>query len=84
MVWDTISANHRSDLLFVDGNLNAVCYSDEILDPVVLPFLERVKGRAVFQHDNVARVCTHFLMENDFHVLPWPAVSPDMIPIENM
>ena len=42
----------------------------------------------MFQHDNthphVARVCTHFLMENDVHILPWSAVSPDLNPIKNV
>ena len=84
----TMSVNHRSDLVFFDGILNVVRYRDEILGPVVLPFRERVGGRAVFQHDNarphVARVCTHFLAENDVHVLPWPAVSPDLNPIKNV
>ncbi len=42
MVWAAISADHRSDFVFIDGNLNAVRYRDEILGPVVLPFLERV------------------------------------------
>ena len=31
MVWAAISADHRSDLVFIDSNLNAVCYRDEIL-----------------------------------------------------
>ncbi len=42
MVWAAISADHRSDLVFINGNLNAVLYRDEILGPVVLPFFERV------------------------------------------
>ena len=44
MVWAAILAQHRSDLVFIDGNLNAVRYRDEILGPVVLPLMERVGG----------------------------------------
>ena len=37
-------------------------------------------------HDNarphVARICRQFLHRNNANVLPWPAVSPDMNPIE--
>ncbi len=86
VIWAAISADHRSDLVFIDGQLNAVRYRDEILGPVVLHFLERVGG--VFQHDNacphVACVYTNFLMENDVHLLEWPAVSPNLDPIENV
>lgn len=88
MVWAAISANHRSELVFIQGNLNGLRYRDEILRPVVLPFLEQVGAGALFQHDNarphVARVCANFLEENDVHVLPWPALSPDLNPIENV
>ena len=39
-------------------------------------------------HDNarphVARLCRHFLNRNNVSVLPWPAVSPDMNPIEHI
>ena len=39
-------------------------------------------------HDNarphVARICRQFLNRNNVNVLPWPAVSPDMNPIEDI
>ena len=39
-------------------------------------------------HDNarphVARLYQQFLNRNNVNVLPWPAVSPDMNPIENI
>ena len=39
------------------------------------------------QHDNarshVARVVTDFLTQQNVNVLPWPAVSPDLSPIEH-
>ena len=39
-------------------------------------------------HDNarphVARTCRQFLNRNNVNVLPWPAVSPDMKPIEHI
>ena len=40
-----------------------------------------------FQHDNarphVARIVTQYLQQHDVHVLPWPAFSPDLSPIEH-
>ena len=42
----------------------------------------------VFQHDNAqpqfARICTQFLESENVPVLPWPAYSPDMSPIEHV
>ena len=39
-------------------------------------------------HDNarphVARICRQFLNRNNVNVLPWPSVSPDMNPIEDI
>jgi transposase len=32
----------------------------------------------------VARVCENFLNQNHIHVLPWPALSPDMSLIEHL
>jgi hypothetical protein len=45
-------------------HLNMVKYRDDILDPIVLPFLQQRNFDHVFQHDNarchVARVCQDF------------------------
>jgi hypothetical protein len=42
----------------------------------------------VFQRDNarchVARVCQDFLNQNYISVLPWPALLPDLSPIEQL
>ena len=39
-------------------------------------------------HDNarlhVERICRQFLNRNNVNVLPWPAVSPDMNPIQHI
>ena len=40
MVWGGISFHARTPLVVVDGNLNAARYVQEIMDPVLLPFLE--------------------------------------------
>jgi hypothetical protein len=52
MIWDGISHVERTDLKIIDGNLNAARYRDEIIVPIVLPFLRRHRFSHVFQQDN--------------------------------
>ena len=88
MVWDGICHDGHTHLKIVQGTLNAVIYRDDILDPVVLSFLQQRNFDNVFQHDNarchVDRVCQDFLNQNHFRVLPLPAFSPDLSPIEHL
>ncbi|KAM9417893.1 LOW QUALITY PROTEIN: secreted phosphoprotein 24 [Salvelinus alpinus] len=77
MVWAGISYRQRTQLHFIDGNLNAHRYRDEILRPIVVPFICR--HHLMFQHDN-----TQPLEAENVPVLPWPAHSPDMSPIEHV
>ena len=68
------------------GNLNAQRYRDKILRPIVVPFIRC--QHLIFQHDDarshVTRICTPFLEAENVPVLPWPAYSPDMSPIEHV
>ena len=47
-----------------------------------------VQHNATLQQDNarphVALVVTNFLIQNNVNVLPWPAISPDLSPIEHI
>ena len=85
LVWGGITGNARTPLVIINGNLTGARYRDEILPAHVVPF---VRQHAVtLQHDNarphVARVVTDFLTQQNVNVLPWPAVSPDLPPIEH-
>ena len=77
----------RKTNLVVQGNLNAQGYINHILQPEAVPFLQR-HGPAILMHDNarphVARICLEFLNRKNVNVLPWPAVSTDMNPIEHI
>ncbi|GFV67566.1 HTH_Tnp_Tc3_2 domain-containing protein [Trichonephila clavipes] len=78
--WDT-----RSSLVVLQGNLTARRYVDDILTPIVLPMLSSRPG-AIYQQDNArphtARLSQQCLQGYD--VLPWPARSPDLSPIEHV
>ena len=88
MVWAGICHDGRTQLKIDQGTLNTVKYRDEILDPIVLPFLQQRNSDDVFRHDNarchVARVCQVSLNQNHIRVLSWPALSPDLSSIEHL
>ena len=52
MVWAGICHDGHTQLKIVQETLNAVKYKDDILDPIVLPFLQQPNFDHVFQHDN--------------------------------
>ncbi|GFU21699.1 transposable element Tcb1 transposase, partial [Trichonephila clavipes] len=63
MVWGAIAYNTRSPLVLIRGTMTAQRYVHDILQPHVLPLMQRLPG-AIFQQDN-ARSST-------VTTLPWP------------
>ncbi|GFU18524.1 transposable element Tcb1 transposase [Trichonephila clavipes] len=59
----------------------------EVLEAVVLPYLQGL-ATAIFKQDNalphVVRIVQSFFVIHQIELLPWPARSPDLSPIENM
>ena len=88
MVWGGISHNEKTQLVTVNGTLNAQKYRDDILAPVVLPFMQAGNGVTILQQDNArphtARATTQFLTTNNVNVMEWPSMSPDLSPIEHI
>ena len=87
MVWSGVSQYHRTELVVIAGNLNAVCYREDILLNHVAPFLQ-AHADMTLQHDNATSHTAHsvhdFLQDRNVSVLPWPAKSPDLNPIEQV
>ncbi|GFV99124.1 transposable element Tcb1 transposase [Trichonephila clavipes] len=87
MVWGGIGYHSRTPLVRIAGTLNSQCYLSEVLEPVVLSYLQGL-ATAIFQQDNarshVARIAQMFFVNHQIELLPWPARSPDLSQIENM
>lgn len=90
MVWGCMSSQGVGVLHIIDGTVNAAVYGS-ILTWHLLPSIETLQtadGEFIFQQDNApchkARSITSWFTANEIQVLPWPANSPDLSPIENL
>ncbi|GFW42868.1 transposable element Tcb2 transposase [Trichonephila clavipes] len=83
MVWGAIAHNTRSPLLLIRGTMTSQRYVHDILQPHVLPHMQRLPG-AIFQPDNarphMARVSQDCL--RTVTTLLWTDRSPDLSLIE--
>ncbi|GFX44228.1 transposable element Tcb2 transposase [Trichonephila clavipes] len=84
-VWGAISWDTRSSLVVLQGTFDSSQIRGRYLTPIVLPMLSSRPG-AIYQQDNArphtARLSQQCLQGYD--VLPWPARSPDLSPIEHV
>ncbi|GFX94108.1 transposable element Tcb1 transposase [Trichonephila clavipes] len=87
MVWGGIGYHSRTPLVRIAGTLNSQHNISEVLEPVVLSYLQGLTT-AIFQQDNarphVTRIVQRFFVNHQIELLPCPARSPDLSPIENM
>lgn len=84
MVWAAFSRTKKTDIVFVTGNMDSEMYID-ILEHNLLGVMD---PDDIFQQDNATchtsrRTMTWFA-EQGIEVMPWPAISPDLNPIENL
>ena len=50
MVWAGVSLHHKTNIVFIKGNLTAARYQHEVLDVEVIPLLKNHKGMQLL-HD---------------------------------
>ncbi|UYV78683.1 hypothetical protein LAZ67_16002377 [Cordylochernes scorpioides] len=80
-----ISFDRRTPLVVIPGTLTAQRYVDDILRPVLLPFLSH-HPELTFQQDNVRPHTARVTMDclQSCRTLPWPARLPGLSPIEHI
>src|SRR5688572_9469209 len=88
MVWGCFCNNKLGPLVLVEGTLNSDKYI-ELLENYLVPFLIDLGiENHIFQDDNApchASIKTKTWKEDNLiEILPWPAQSPDINPIETL
>jgi transposase len=88
MVWGCFSYNGVGKLHFIDGIMDAAEYCSILSDNLFASVKKLKMNSFIFQQDNdpkhTSKLAKSFFVEKNVEVLPWPAQSPDMNPIENL
>ncbi|GFU04280.1 transposable element Tcb1 transposase [Trichonephila clavipes] len=81
MVWGGIGYHSRTPLVRIAGTLNGQRYISQVLEPVVLPYLQGL-ATAIFEQDSaqphMTRIVQRFFVNHQIELLPCPARSPDL------
>ena len=85
MVWGCMYDAGVGELQFIEGHMNSNMYC-EMLQQSMIPSLQKLGRRAVFQHDNdpTPQTTTALLRRLRVKVMDWPSISPDLNPIEHL
>lgn len=89
MIWGGISLQVKTELVFFnEGTVTAHRYIERVIRPHVIPFAQQVGPGFILMQDNArvhtARATQSVLEASNLGVLPSPANSPDLNPIEHL
>lgn len=93
-LWSAITYAGVGWICRINGNMDKTLYKEILSDDLhqTINFtcseLGLKRDQIIFQQDNdpkhTSKLVKHFLQEQDYKVMTWPANSPDLNPIENM
>lgn len=88
MFWGGIMYGRRTALVHVPVTMTGQIYIDLIVRPIVQPIRAEIGPNFLFMDDNArphrTRAVQEVLREGEIERMEWPALSPDMNPIEHV
>jgi len=89
MLWGCFSSSGTGNLVRVEGTMKKEDYCNILSNNLKDSAMNlRLGRRWTFMHDNdpkhTSLLVQKWLKDNNINVLPWPAQSPDLNPIENL
>ncbi len=90
MVWGCMTSKGVGYLCKIEGNMDQHLYKTILEEDLMktMEFYELDPEEVIFQHDNdpkhKSKSVQEWLTNQEFGVLPWPAQSPDLNPIEHL
>ena len=80
MVWAGVSLHHKTNIVFIKGNLTVARYQHKVLDMEVIPLLRNHRGMQLL-HDGaparLARTTTAYLNANNVNIVDFLPKLPD-------
>nr|CAH7720245.1 unnamed protein product [Callosobruchus chinensis] len=86
MFWGGIRFNGRKQLIHISATMTGAYYLQNIINAIVRPLRNEIADQFIFMDDNArphrTRAVQQALENGNIARLEWPAMSPDMRPIE--
>lgn len=88
MIWAAFSYHGHTNVRLIVGRYCANDYINLLQDSLLPHYNRLLPQGGYFMQDNApihsANATSQFLQQNNIRLLPWPSLSPDMNPIENL
>nr|CAH7767032.1 unnamed protein product [Callosobruchus chinensis] len=88
MFWGGIRFNGKTQLIHIPGTMTGAYYLQNIINAIARPLRNEIGNQFIFMDDNARphrpRAFQQALENGNIARLEWPAMSPDMNPIEHV